>query len=306
MKRFGPEIPTDFKERVRQARFLQYRGFRKRLPACRSAFRRDRYRSRPEVAPEGAPTGAPTGRSFSFILVGYGHISPPPALSRLLRPPAAPHRGQLAAGARQRPDPAVHQRGHGPVQGRVPGAGPPQLQPGGERAALRPRRRQAQRPRERGLHRPPPHLLRDARQLQLRRLLQGRRHPLRLGLHHQRPEDPEGKALGHRLQGRRPGRQHLAERHRRRPGAPHPPGREIQLLVHGRHGPLRPLHRDLLRPRRRHPRRPARARPTRTATATSRSGISSSCSSTAPPTAPSRRCPSPPSTPAWAWSASPP
>jgi regulatory protein len=29
VKRFGPEIPTDFKERVRQARFLQYRGFKK-------------------------------------------------------------------------------------------------------------------------------------------------------------------------------------------------------------------------------------------------------------------------------------
>ena len=29
VKRFGAEIPTDFKERVRQARFLQYRGFKK-------------------------------------------------------------------------------------------------------------------------------------------------------------------------------------------------------------------------------------------------------------------------------------
>ncbi len=27
VKRFGHEVPTDFKERVRQARFLQYRGF---------------------------------------------------------------------------------------------------------------------------------------------------------------------------------------------------------------------------------------------------------------------------------------
>ena len=26
-KRFGPTLPTDFKERARQARFLQYRGF---------------------------------------------------------------------------------------------------------------------------------------------------------------------------------------------------------------------------------------------------------------------------------------
>jgi len=29
VKRFGPAIPTDFKERARQARFLQYRGFKK-------------------------------------------------------------------------------------------------------------------------------------------------------------------------------------------------------------------------------------------------------------------------------------
>jgi alanyl-tRNA synthetase len=46
---------------------------------------------------------------------------------------------------------------------------------------MRARRRQAQRPRERRLHRAPPHLLRDAGQLQLRRLLQARRHQVRLG-----------------------------------------------------------------------------------------------------------------------------
>ena len=31
VKRFGPAQPADFKERARQARFLQYRGFRKGL-----------------------------------------------------------------------------------------------------------------------------------------------------------------------------------------------------------------------------------------------------------------------------------
>jgi alanyl-tRNA synthetase len=49
-------------------------------------------------------------------------------------------------------------------------------------AEVHPRRRQAQRPGKRGLHRAPPHLLRDAGQLQLRRLLQARRHQLRLGV----------------------------------------------------------------------------------------------------------------------------
>ena len=47
--------------------------------------------------------------------------------------------------------------------------------------------RQAQRPRERRPHRPPPHVLRDARQLLVRRLLQGRRHRLRLGVPHPGP-----------------------------------------------------------------------------------------------------------------------
>ena len=45
---------------------------------------------------------------------------------------------------------------------------------GDELPALRARRRQAQRLGERRLHRPAPDALRDARQLQLRRLLQGK------------------------------------------------------------------------------------------------------------------------------------
>jgi alanyl-tRNA synthetase len=59
--------------------------------------------------------------------------------------------------------------------------------------ALRARRRQAQRPGERRLHRAPSHLLRNAGQLQLRRLFQARCHPLRLGIPHRHPGDPEGK-----------------------------------------------------------------------------------------------------------------
>ena len=84
---------------------------------------------------------------------------------------------------------------------------------------------------------------------------------------------------------------------------PHPDQR--QLLVDGRHRPLRPLLGDLLGPRRAHPRRASRARPTRTATAGSRSGTWCSCSSSSRPTARACRCPSPRSTPAWAWSGSP-
>ena len=52
-------------------------------------------------------------------------------------------------------------------------------------AEVRARRRQAQRPRERRLHRAAPHLLRDAGELLLRRLLQGGRDRLRLGVRDQ-------------------------------------------------------------------------------------------------------------------------
>ena len=96
---------------------------------------------------------------------------------RLLRLEGPPARALEPARARQRSDAALHQRGHGAVQGCLPRPGEAPLQPRGDRAELRARRRQAQRPRERGLHRAPPHVLRDARQLQLRRLLQARRDP---------------------------------------------------------------------------------------------------------------------------------
>ncbi len=50
---------------------------------------------------------------------------------------------------------------------------------------MRARRRQAQRSRQCRLYRAPPHLLRDARQFLVRRLLQGARHRARLGADHQ-------------------------------------------------------------------------------------------------------------------------
>ena len=56
------------------------------------------------------------------------------------------------------------------------------VHPRDDLAEVRARRRQAQRPGERRPHRAPPHLLRDARQLLVRRLLQGRRDRLRLGV----------------------------------------------------------------------------------------------------------------------------
>ena len=139
------------------------------------------------------------------------------------------------------------------------------LQPRHHLAALRARRRQAQRPGERRLHRAPSHVLRDAGQLQLRRLLQARRHPPRLGAADQGLRPGARADVGHRLQGRRRGLRDLGQRHQgsarahrahrrqaRRREVP-----ERQLLADGRHRPLRPLHGDLLGPRARHPRRAA-------------------------------------------------
>ena len=117
-----------------------------------------------------------------------------------------------------------------------------------DRAEMHPRRRQAQRPRERRLHGAPPHVLRDAGQLQLRRLLQARRDEYAwelLTVHFKLPaeklwatvyaEDDEAYDIW--LKDDRPaGRAHRA--HRRQQGRAL---RVRQLLDDGRHRPLRPV-----------------------------------------------------------------
>ena len=184
------------------------------------------------------------------------------------------------------------------------------VQPRGELAALRARRRQAQRSRERRLHGAASHVLRDARQLQLRRLLQARRDPLRLGLRHRqglarhRPAAPDGHRLSHGrgsvrhlAQGDRPARgPHRA--HRRQAGR-----RLRQLLADGRDRSVRSVHARSSTTTARTFRAARRARRTPTAIAGSKSGTSCSCSSIAPPRACSRRCRSLPSIRAWASSA---
>ena len=148
-----------------------------------------------------------------------------------------------------RSHPAVHQRGHGPVQGRVPRHRPAALRSGGHRATLCPRGWQAQRPGERRLHGAPPHVLRDARQLQLRRLLQARRHPLLLGIPDRRARAPAREAVGDGVRGRRRGGPDLVRRDRDRPGPILALRREGQLLGDGRHRTLRTMLRGVLRPR---------------------------------------------------------
>ena len=98
----------------------------------------------------------------------------------VLRRSTTPHRLELVARARRRPDAAVHQRRDEPVQGRLPRQGEARLRARDDVAEVHARQRQAQRPRQRRAVAAPPHVLRDARQLLLRRLLQGRRHRVRL------------------------------------------------------------------------------------------------------------------------------
>ena len=97
-------------------------------------------------------------------------------------------------------------------------------------------------------------VLPDARQLVVRRLLQGRRDPVRLGAADQvrtgrRLRLPRGQAVGDRAARRRRGVRDLAGRDRPA-GEPHPAPRPVgQLLAHGRAGTRRPVLGDLLRPR---------------------------------------------------------
>ena len=119
------------------------------------------------------------------------------------------------------------------------------------------RRREGHRPRRRRAHRAALLVLRDARQLLVRRLLQGRGRRLRLGLRHEGDATRAGAPLGDRQRGRSAARPRRGRDRDRRLGARrHPAGadraaRQGQLLAGGRNRPVRPVLGDLLRPRRR-------------------------------------------------------
>ena len=188
-------------------------------------------------------------------------------------------RAVVAAGAAQRSDADVHQRRHGAVQERLHRPGEAPLHARRHVAEMRARRRQAQRPRQCRLHRAPSHLLRDARQFLVRRLLQGPRHRARLEPDHQGIRPAEGPAAGHGLSSTTTRRSTCG---RRSPGCP--TSKIIRIAgsdnfwADGRHRPVRAVLGDLLRSWRRTSRAARRASPTPTATASSRSGISCSCS----------------------------
>ena len=141
-------------------------------PLCDSFPRPGESTTIPELTPR------PTAREHAHAQCRPGSTGVP----RLLRQEARPHgRRVQPRRAARRPDAAVHQRRHEPVQGRVPRHGHAALQAGGRYAEVHPGRRQAQRPRRRGQGHLPPHVFRDARQLVVRRLLQEGGDPLGVG-----------------------------------------------------------------------------------------------------------------------------
>ena len=175
------------------------------------------------------PTSNEIRKAFLDYFAGHGH--------EVVR--------EQPARAAQRPDAPVHQRRHGPVQERVHRRRAPAVQARDHLAEMRARRRQAQRPRQRRLHRPASHLLRDARQLLVRRLLQGAGDRAGLEPGHPGFRPRQGSPLGHRLPIGRAGESALEEdrgpagsAHRRPRGKP---------LGDGRDRSLRLLLRDFLR-----------------------------------------------------------
>ena len=208
-------------------------------------------------------------------------------------PSAATRRPQREPRAGGRPDAAVHELGDGPVQGRADRRREARLRPRRRLPALPPRRRQAQRLRGGRPDAAPPHAVRDARQLELRRLLQARGDPLGLGLPDPRPRDPRRPAGRDGLHDRRPRPRGLEGRDRPAAGAPRalgrlPGRRREELVADGRRRAVRPVLGAPLRPRRRTSRRAPSASPTTasTARAGSRSGTSCSWSSSSTRIAP--------------------
>ena len=188
-------------------------------------------------------------------LLGYDLVRAPSLVPRVLPAPRPPHRPELPTCSARRRHVAVHQRGHEPVQGRLPRPGTARVLARDDLAEVHAGQRQAQRSRQRRAFPAAPHVLRDARQLLVRRLLQARRHRAGLGAADHRVGDRERQAVCHDLQGRR---RHPPRRRGVRAVAGLRAGRPDrrawlgrQLLVDGRHRSVRSVLGDSLLSRKR-------------------------------------------------------
>ena len=182
----------------------------------------------------------------------------PPGLHRVLREEGRSHlRALEPRRPARRPDAPLHERGDEPVQGRVPRPRQARLHARGEHAEVHPRRRQAQRPRGCRQGHLSPHLLRDAGELVVRRLLQGGVDPLGLRAPDDGVRTRSEPALRDLVRGERRRRPRARPRGEGDLGVAPAEGpcdsrqHEGQLLGDGRDGSMRTLHRDPLRPDRR-------------------------------------------------------
>ena len=135
----------------------------------------------------------------------------------------------------RRPDAALRGRGDGAVQALLPRPGDGAVRPRGERAEVRPHARHRGRRQDHAAR----HVLRDVRQLLVRRLLQGRRDRARLGpgdrVPGRRRLRPRGEPdLPEHLRGRPRGGVPLEQGDGRARRPDHPARQEGELLVHGR------------------------------------------------------------------------
>ena len=210
-----------------------------------------------------SPVQEGRGSKAPLVLLERAYVRPlsqrtPLAVPELFRGGRSQDHPIGASGPPERSHPAVRQRGDGAVQEHLHRRRDAALAARHLVAEVRPRRGQAQRPGQRRLHRPPPHLLRDARQLLLRRLLQGRGDRAGVEAGHRRPRPAQGAADGHRLCRGRRRRGAVAQDRRPARGADRPHSDIGQLLDHGRQRSVRALFGDLLRPRTFRGRRAAR------------------------------------------------
>src|SRR5438132_2082365 len=194
-----------------------------------------------------APSKVKAGRRYTSPHAGRRD---PPEIPDVFRGTGTPRDPFLLA-HRADPGPAADQRRDEPVRPVLPRAGEAplcsrRLLPEGlPHAGHRPR----------GPQREAPHVLRDARELRLRRLLQGGSHPVRPRTGHRGLRDRQRPPVGHGLRVGRGGGPGL-DRGGRAPAGPDRPSRKAgpargarQLLVDARGRPLRAMLGDLRGPR---------------------------------------------------------